>query len=148
MVKILARLVPLLRMVSNMTAVVFDPTVFKARYPEFSAVSDALLASYFTEATLYLSNSDASPVQNIPRRTLFLNMLTAHVAYLGGALNNGSPVPVGRTSNATEGSVTVGLEYLAPGSAAWYVQSIYGANFWQATSGLRSFRYVCQPTRY
>ena len=70
-----------------MPAVVFDPAAFKARYPEFAAVADATLAACFTEAGLYLSNADNSPVQKLPRRALLLNMLTAHVAYIGGLLS-------------------------------------------------------------
>lgn len=135
-----------------MTAVVFDPAAFKLRYPEFSAVSDVLLGLYFNEATLYLSNSDCSPVQNLTRRAMLLNMLVAHIAYLSGALNpggaSGGPAPVGRASSATEGSVSASLEYAVPGTAAWFAQTQYGAAFWQATISLRSFRYIPEPTRY
>ena len=132
-----------------MTAVVFDPVAFKARYPEFAAVADAMLGACFTESTLYLSNSDNSPVQNLTRRALLLNMLTAHVAYLGGKLSaDGMPRPVGRTSSASEGSVSAGFEYLTPGTHAWFTQTQYGAAFWQATSSLRGFRYRARPTVY
>lgn len=132
-----------------MTAVVFDSAAFKARYPEFAAVSDDLLSACFEEASLYLSNADNSPVQNVTRRAVLLNMLTAHIAALGGALSSdGQPRPVGRISSATEGSVSASMEYLAPGSSAWFQQSQYGAAFWQATSSLRGFRYIPQPTRY
>lgn len=132
-----------------MTAVVFDPAAFKARYPEFAAVGDPLLQACFGEAGLYLSNTDNSPVQNVTRRAVLLNMLTAHIAALGGALSSdGQPRPVGRVSSATEGSVSASMEYLAPGSSAWFAQTQYGAAFWQATSSLRGFRYIPQPTRY
>ena len=132
-----------------MAAVVFDPTAFKARYPEFAAVADATLTACFTEAGLYLSNADNSPVQNITRRATLFNMLTAHVAYLGGLLSaDGMPRPVGRVSQAGEGSVSAAFEGPPPGSAQWFQQSQYGASFWQATSSLRGFRYLAQPTRY
>lgn len=132
-----------------MTAVVFDPAAFKARYPEFAAVGDPLLQACFGEAGLYLSNADNSPVQNLTRRAVLLNMLTAHIAALGGALSSdGQPRPVGRISSATEGSVSASMEYLAPGSSAWFAQTQYGAAFWQATTSLRGFRYMAQPTRY
>lgn len=132
-----------------MTIVVFDPVVFKARYPEFTAVSNTLLGECFTEAGLYLSNTDASPVQNVARRTLLLQMLTAHIAYLGGALSaDGQPRPVGRVSQAAEGSVSAGFEYGTPGTKEFFVQSQYGAAFWQATLSLRSFRYFPRPTSY
>ena len=132
-----------------MTAVVFDPAAFKARYPEFAAVGDPLLQACFGEAGLYLSNTDNSPVQNVTRRAVLLNMLTAHIAALGGALSSdGQPRPVGRVSSATEGSVSASMEYLAPGSSAWFAQTQYGAAFWQATTSLRGFRYIAQPTRF
>ena len=129
-----------------MPQVVFNLAAFQARYPEFSGVSGANLGACFVEATLYMSNSDSSPVQDLTRRTLLLNMLTAHIAYLGGALSaDGQPLPVGRVSSATEGSVTAQLEYAPPGTQAWFVQTGYGAAFWQATQNLRCFRYI--PSR-
>lgn len=132
-----------------MPSVVFNAMAFKARYPEFAAISDARLGVFFGEAGLYLSNADNSPVQNIDRRATLLNMLTAHIAYLGGALSaDGLPKPVGRVSQATEGSVSASLEYLTPGTHAWFTQTQYGAAFWQATSSLRGMRYVPCPTRY
>lgn len=133
-----------------MAVVVFNSTTFKARYPEFAAVSDDLLAACFVEAGLYLSNEDNSRVQDITRRELLLNMLTAHIATLGGALSADSqPRPVGRMSSASEGSVSVSFDAtFPPGSASWFNQTQYGAAFWQATSNLRGFRYVSRPTVY
>ena len=134
-----------------MPAVVFDPAAFKARYPEFAAVANPTLAACFDEAGLYLSNTDNSPVQNLTRRATLLNMLTAHVAYIGGLLSaDGMPRPVGRVSQASEGSVSAALEGVppTPGSGAWFQQSQYGAAFWQATSNLRGMRYIPCPTRY
>lgn len=134
-----------------MPAVVFDPAAFKARYPEFAAVTDPTLAACFDEAGLYLSNTDNSPVQNLTRRATLLNMLTAHVAYIGGLLSaDGMPRPVGRVSQASEGSVSAAFEGVppTPGSGAWFQQSQYGAAFWQATSSLRGMRYIPCPTRY
>ncbi len=132
-----------------MAVVVFDPTAFKARYPEFAAVANAGLQACFNEAGLYLSNANNSPVRDVIRRAVLLNMLTAHVAYIGGLLStDGMPRPVGRLSQAAEGSVSASFENLTPGSAAWFQQSQYGSAFWQATTSLRGFRYISQPTRY
>ena len=132
-----------------MTAAVFDPAVFKTRYPEFAAIADARLASFFDEATLYLSNADNSPVQNVARRLQLLSMLVAHIGKLSGALAaDGQPAPVGRVASAGEGSVNAAFEYLPPGTHAWYSQTQYGAAFWQATLSLRRFRYTPCPTTY
>lgn len=54
-----------------MAIVVFDVAAFRERYPEFDAVSETLLNAYFTEATIYLNNTDSSPVKDISIRALF-----------------------------------------------------------------------------
>lgn len=134
-----------------MAVVTFVPADFKARYPLFASVSDSLLSACFDDAGLYLSNTDASPVQDVTRRRSLLWMLTAHIAYLGGALAaDGQPRPVGRLNSATEGSVSISTEYmtLTPGTGAWFQQTQWGASFWQATSSLRGFRYIPRATVY
>lgn len=130
-----------------MAVVVFDPAAFKLAYPQFAAVSDEVLTNYFNLATLYLSNEDCSVVQDIPKRTTLLWLLTAHIAFLSGALNpGGAPGLVGRVSSATEGSVSVSTEYPTSPNSAWFLQSAWGAAFWQATLSLRSFRYRARQT--
>lgn len=135
-----------------MAVAVFNSALFLARYPEFTAANSAnptILGALFLEAGLYLSNCDSSPVQNITRRTILLNMLTAHIAFIGGLLTaDGQPKPVGRISQAAEGSVSASFEGVppTPGTGAWFQQSQYGAAFWQATSSLRGFKYVPRPT--
>lgn len=127
-----------------MGVAVFDYAVWAARYPELAASVDATLAgSYFTEAGLYLDNTDASVVQDVPTRLLLLNMLVAHIAILNSAARGGL---VGRVSTATEGSVTVNAEMGPPsGSAAWFLQTAPGASFWQATATYRTMRYAPGP---
>lgn len=129
----------------------FNIIAFRARYPEFVNVSDGLLYASWNEAGLYLSNESCSIVRNINRRAVLLNMLTAHIVFIGGALEaDGMPRPVGRISQAGEGSVNASFDYIpaTPGSGAWFQQSAYGAAFWQATSSLRGFRYIPRPTVY
>lgn len=130
-----------------MAVVIFDPAAFKVAYPQFSAVSDGVLTNYFNLATLYLSNTDCSIVQNIPKRTMFLWLLTAHIGKISGALSpDGSAGLVGRISSATEGSVSVSAEYPTSPNAAWFLQSEWGAMYWQATLPYRSARYRARPT--
>ena len=94
-----------------MAAVVFNPAAFKAAYPEFGAVPDAALNGYFVRSQLFLVNQDC-PVQDEDKRLMLFWLLVAHIAQLAGALNPGGiPGPVGRTSSATEGSVSVTLEF-------------------------------------
>jgi hypothetical protein len=133
---------------------VWNPGVFLARYPEFTAAYNAnpsKFASYFIEAGLYLSNCPTSPVQDVNRRLVLLNMLVAHISYLQGDLSaDGQTRPVGRVSQAGEGSVNAAFDWNpeTPGSGAWFAQSQYGAGFWQATSSLRGTRYSPRPTSF
>lgn len=134
-----------------MAVAVFNYAQFIIRYPQFANVSQPTLQAYFVEAGLYLNNTDCSPVQDVNKRGLLLNMLTAHIAQLNGALTaDGQAPPVGRISSAAEGSVSASLEYTPPtlGSGAWFNQTPYGAQFWQATAYLRSARYRARPTYY
>lgn len=136
-----------------MAVAVFNLGQFLARYPEFNAVNAAnpgRLAGLFQEAGLYLPNTDCSPVQDVCKRGVLLNMITAHISFLAGDLSaDGQARPVGRLSQAGEGSVSATFDYTSPepGSGPWYQQSQYGAAFWAATMNLRGMRYVCSQRR-
>lgn len=131
-----------------MPAVAFDYNGFIARYPEFASVSQPLLNAYFAEATIYLDNTDASPVCNLAIRSMLLNMIVAHIIAMNATVNGIAPSPlVGRVSNATEGSVSVGTEYAVPGTAAWYSQTKYGAAYWEATKRYRMALYLPGTSR-
>ena len=134
-------------------AVAFDYSLWSVRYPELSAsVGPTLAQLYFNEAGLYCDNSDASPISDDSvggERSMFLNMLTAHIAALNASINGQPSSPlVGRVSSATQGSVSVSTDnqYL-PGSVQWYQQTKYGAAFWAATAKYRTFFYVCGHPR-
>ena len=117
-----------------MPVVVFDSGSFLARYPEFNTLSTSLLGQYFTEATFYCRNDGAGPVQDLPTLTIFLNMLTAHIAALNGGVNGQQATQmVGRPSSVGEGSVHVSLDMHVSGGAAWFMQTKYGAAYWQAS---------------
>jgi hypothetical protein len=135
--------------------VVFSYEVWAARYPSLAAnVSEPLAQAYFDEAQLFCDNSRCSPVRNLAIRAVLLNLLVAHVASLNmsaGATSGGStsgpaagPSPlVGRITSATEGSVSVTSEMdVPPGSAQWFNQTPYGAEFWAATAAYRTMRYI------
>lgn len=135
-----------------MAVVSFDIAAFRARYPEFQAVNDALLEQYFIEATIYLNNTDASPVTDADQRSILLNMLVAHIAQLNLIVNGKVANPlVGRIDSASEGSVSVHADMgTVSAAAAWFMQTKYGAAYWQATAPFRSFRYVpgASPSNY
>lgn len=123
--------------------VAFDPTAFKAAWPEFSLTDDAILSRNFAYATLQLNNSCCSRVKDANIRELLLNLLVAHITFLTNGAN-GIPAPgiVGRISNATEGSVSVGAEFSGPDTAQFYLQTKYGAQYWQSTASYRQMVYI------
>jgi hypothetical protein len=134
-----------------MAVAVFNPAFFHARYPQFANVADGTLGAYFLEAGLYLNNTDGSRVSNLTKRLVLLNMLVAHISMLNGDLSaDGQALPVGRVSQAAEGSVSASLEYALPATAtqAWFDQTPFGAAFWAATAYLRSAVYRPRPTRW
>lgn len=125
----------------------FDSALFLGRYPEFAALNtsnpQALLAC-FAEAALYLDNSANSRVQQVEQRQPLLYMLTAHIAALYFPVNTATAsTAVGRVSSATEGSVTVQLDMgQVTFNAAWFLQTKYGASFWQASARWRQMQVV------
>jgi hypothetical protein len=126
-----------------MTIAVFDFATWAARYPELASISSVLAGAYFSEACLYLDNTDASLVKDANIRLMLLNILTAHIAKMNAAIN-GIPASdiVGRISNATEGSVSVGAELQLPqGIPQWYGQTRYGIAYWTAMAPYRTMRY-------
>ncbi len=126
-----------------MGTVVFDPTAFLTRFPEFSSVNAALLGEYFTEATLTVDPTDASLVRDQNQRSVLLNLLTAHIAALEQGTGEGPSGLVGRVSSATQGSVSVSADYGAVSqSQAWYVQTPYGAKYWALTAQYRTMHYI------
>lgn len=134
-----------------MGVAVFVYADWATRYPSLArTVAAPLATAYFAEAgLLYLDNSDASYIDDLPTRLILLWMLVAHLAVLNGANDpTGDAAPVGRVSSASEGSVSASLEYRAvAGTEQWYVQTQYGATYWLATAQYRLFTYVpgCEP---
>jgi hypothetical protein len=128
-------------------------STFTTRYPEFAVggaqpVSSDLYQAYWNEATLYQANNGAGPICDATNALMLMNMLVAHIAALNAPNANGTAAPntVGRVSNATEGSVTVGLEnQYPPGTPQWYQQTKYGAAWWSATAQYRTMRYRPGP---
>lgn len=130
--------------------VIFDPAAFIIFYPEFAGVTAGLLTRNFNHAALQLDNSCGSVVRDATKRETLLGMLTAHITLLNNGTNDGAGnvTPpygvVGRVAQATEGSVSVGVEFNAPPNAsqAWLIQTKYGAEYWAATARYRSMRYI------
>lgn len=131
-----------------MGVVAFDPAAFKTLYPQFSTIADATLNSYFSLATIYLNNTDGSAVSDVNQRAIFFNLIVAHLSQINSGLNGagGSGVP-GRISKATEGTVNVEFD-VGPqtNQSAFWAQTPFGLQYWQATAIYRTFRYY--PRRF
>ena len=112
----------------------FNSANFLARYPEFNALDADLLGQYYAEAGMYCRNDGGGPVSDLLTQTTFMNMVTAHIAALNGGVNGQTPSQmVGRISSAGEGSVHVSLDMKVDNGAAWFMQTKYGAAYWQAS---------------
>ncbi|HHK5577008.1 TPA: DUF4054 domain-containing protein [Neisseria polysaccharea] len=123
-----------------MPAVVFDKARFQAAYPEVRAAG-AQLEMWFAQAESLLDNTDHSIVKKLEEREMLLFLLVRHFAALNERAAQGGLV--GRIASASEGSVSVSADMGAVGgNAAWYLQTLYGATYWQLTAKYRRFRYV------
>lgn len=152
--------------VQTVDPVIWDYAWFQRRYPELSEwVSPDVGSGYFDLACGFLAPGNSGPPPacalwnfwsggavpyplrvfiDIPQRQRLLGLLTAHVAKLFAPIN-GQPSPdfVGRVSSASEGSVSVGIDF--PGvtpNGAWYQTTKYGAMYWALTARYRTMRYV------
>jgi hypothetical protein len=130
----------------------FDYNAFVTAYPEFSNINPTQAGEYFNLATLYFNNNGWPGSLTIAQTLLFL--LTAHIAWLfafrdaqGNPSSTGTIPPpqiVGRISSASQGSISVQTEYETNQnpSASWFLQTRYGAAYWQATAQFRTAVYL------
>ncbi|MDC9598775.1 DUF4054 domain-containing protein [Xenorhabdus anantnagensis] len=118
-----------------------DIKKWRELYPNIQS-TDARLEMYFVEATMLLNNTEHSCVKNLKEREMLLYLLMAHIAELQNNMDAGNNV-VGRASSATEGSVSISLDYgTTTNEEKWYTQTGRGAKYWQLTARYRSFLYV------
>lgn len=128
---------------------VLDIAAFKAAYPAFATLSNDQITEAFTLATIYLRNDGTGPVRTVALQTTLMYQLTAHLAQLMYGANGEAPSGiVGRVNSASEGSVSIGADWPANANNAWFLQTTYGANFWQATAAYRMTHYRPGPTRF
>lgn len=127
----------------------FNATDFKVLYPNWAAVPNLQLQGYFDIATIYLRNDGSGPVRTTSVQTTLLYLLTAHITQLTiGADGLGASPLIGRVNSASEGSVSVGSDYPSTPNSAWFVQTPYGASFWQATAAYRMVHFFPGPQRF
>lgn len=120
--------------------VIFDPIEFRELYPNAQG-TDGQLANWFSMAESYLNNTKCSLVKDLKERKTLLYLLVAHMATLEAQIASGNS-GVGRVSSATEGTVSVSLDYgTMNDNERWYLQTPYGATYWQMIKKYRSFWY-------
>lgn len=138
----------------NSPIVAFNYAQFLAQCPAFSYISEPTAQAYFDiVGQSYLANTGqggAGGVWNPAQKLVMMNWLVGHLlALFAPDANGGAPSTlVGRINSAGEGSVNVGTEYQPmTQAAAWYLQTPYGAAYWEMTKPFRSMRYRRGPTR-
>lgn len=114
----------------------FDVAEFKRMYPKIT-VTDEQLEMFFYEAEMLLNNTDKSCVKDLKKRKYLLYLIVAHLATLQANVDAGNML-VGRISSATEDVVSVSSEYgTLSNSEKWWVQTPYGAKYWQLIAQYR-----------
>jgi hypothetical protein len=136
------------------TPISFSYAEWSTLFPELaSSVSQPQAQTYFNVVTATLiDNGGNGPVPNTGAGgTLdtLLNFATAHVAALFASIGGQpSSTLVGRVSDASQGSVSVGTDMPAlPMAAAYWTQTKYGLMAWQMMAPYRTVRYVPAPRR-
>lgn len=132
------------------TVVTFNYPLWVSRYPEFGYIPQAQAQLYFNEASIYHRNDGFGPVEDATSQLTFLNMLTAHIAFLNAQAQNGQPAStiVGRIASAGEGSVNVSADMgTTSEQEAWFNQTKYGAAYWAATRPYRTMRWIRRRNR-
>ena len=127
----------------------FSVANFKAAFPQFATLSDTqIVQGALPVAELYCRNDGGGPVSTAETQTTLLNLMVAHICQIMYGANGQQPAGiVGRVSDASEGSVSVSAEFPMTPSNAWFMQTPFGAAFWQATAAYRTMRYVPAPRR-
>jgi len=121
-----------------------------ATYPQFSpgVSSDAFANTVYPLAQQYCRNDGGGPVSSVQIQTVLLGLMCSHIAQLlYGPTGQGASGIVGRVTDATEGSVSVSADFPSTPANAWFLQTTFGAAFWQATAAYRTMRYVPGPRR-
>lgn len=129
-------------------------------FPEFAPLGATLGQAYFNLATATIvANATTNPAFGDGQLQNLIYLATSHVAWLNCPKDgNGNPAAtgqkqmqlVGKISNASEGSVSVTLEYPLDGSSSaeekYLAQTQYGVQLWQALAPYRTARYAARPT--
>ena len=123
----------------------FDASAFAALFPTITISANQLTTLVLPVAELYCRNDGGGPVSTAATQTSLLNLMVAHVATLMFpplASPAGSVPGVGRVASASQGSVSVSLEFPQNPNDAWFNQTAFGSAFRAATASYRTARYL------
>lgn len=109
--------------------VVFDPEQWRTSYPQFADLTDAQLVEFFTIATQFIDNTEASPYPYEPpgvlTRQIMLNLMVCHLATLR-SWQSGQTAPI---SSASQGSVSVSFGSPTM-TKEWFSSTACGQTLW------------------
>lgn len=104
--------------------------------PTFNTVVLPLVQSY-------CRNDGSGPVNDPALQLNLMNLMAAHITQLFFGANGAGASPlVGRIASAGEGSVNVSVDMPSTPANSWYMQTPYGAAYWQLMAPFRSFVYM------
>lgn len=124
-------------------AVQFVYSDWAAIFPQFSNLTQAQITGpVLTMAQQYCRNDGGGPVNDPGVQTQLLNLMVAHVAQLlYGSTAQPLSDAVGRVSSASQGSISATIEFPTTPSNAWFLQTQYGAMWWQLALPYRLGKY-------
>lgn len=130
--------------------VTFDPNAFIRLFPQFGSITPEMFTDVILPlAQQYCRNDGGGPVTTAASQTNLLNLMVAHICQLFYPQGSNGPAGplVGMIKSVTEGSVDVSVEFPLTQNNAWYMQTPFGAAFWQASAAYRTMRYIPGFTR-
>lgn len=114
-----------------MSLITFNAPEFRKQFPAFKdsgAFSDPQLQTYFDLATNYISNENYGWIQG-STRAYGLNLMTAHLAELGGMIANGDTPGIVTSSSIDRIAVTLVAPDTSDAWRYWLNLTPYGQQY-------------------
>lgn len=120
-----------------------------AIFPQFAAAPPQVQVEFCVPfAEQYWRNDGTSPATTVEQQRTLLYLMVAHVVQIMyGPAGTGASGVVGFVNSASEGSVSISAEWPVSPDNAWFLQTPFGAMFWQMTAAYRTMRYLPGPRR-
>lgn len=125
-------------------ALVLDPVQFKLDYTQFATLSDGYLTNVYDEEALILGRKVIALFNNTDKMYYWSCVVLAHILTLTASSGIGTQA-TGRTTAATEGSVSGSFEYKGIDGSEWWSQTAYGQKIWQLMRQRGGATYFASP---